>query len=515
MPQERTTMRKIREILRLRRQGLSHREIATSCSVGYGTVGDLLRRVEKLGLSWESAQDQDDEQLEKLVYPPAPPRSEVRMVPDFSEVYLELKRPGVTLRLLWEEYIRDHPKGFGYSWFCEEFRAFTRKQNVTLRQHYKAGEQMQVDWAGQTLSIRDLESGEERQAKLFVACLSASHLIYAELFWGQTLAEWINGHVRALEYFGGVPEILIPDNTKTAITSPCRYEPEENPTYAEMAQHYGMAVIPARVRKPRDKAKIENGVLQAERWILAKLRNVTCFGLAAGNGAVLGLLEELNDRERSDLGMSRRELFEKIEKSALRPLPAERFYPYEQKKVRVGPDYHVEFDRHYYSVPYQLVRQELNLKATSQVVELFARSKSVARHLRIYKPGHSTIAEHMPKAHQEYSGWSPERLVRWARKSGECTSQVAEQILQSRSHPQQGYRACLGLMNLGTKYGNDRLEAACAYALKIQNPSYKSVKSILEKGLDQRPPAEEGPAVSTQIVHDNVRGPAYYAGGES
>lgn len=506
-------MRKIREILRLRSQGRSHREIARSCLMGYGTVGELLRRASKAGLSWENAQGEDEVELERLLYPPAPPRTQERPEPDFSQVYLESKRPGVTLQLLWEEYRERYPKGYGYSWFCEAFQAFTGKVQVTLRQHYKAGEQMQVDWAGQRFPIRDRETGEDRPSNLFVACLCASGLIYAELCWSQTQEDWIGAHVRALEYFGGVPEIVVPDNTKTAITRPCRYEPEENPTYAEMAQHYGMAVIPARVRRPRDKAKGENSVQQAERRILAKLRNVTFFNLADGNQGVLGLLEELNDRERSDLGLSRRELFEKIEKSVLRPLPAERFYPYLQKKVRVGPDYHVEFERHYYSVPYQLVKQELNLKATGQIVELFSKSKSVARHQRMYRPGHSTISEHMPTAHREYLGWSPERLVSWARKSGEHTSRLAEQILQSRSHPQQGYRSCLGLMSLGTKYGNERLEAACAHALRIQNPTYKSVKSILQTGLDRRPPAEEGPSASSQLVHGNVRGAAYYASG--
>jgi transposase len=258
---------------------------------------------------------------------------------------------------------------------------------------------------------------------------------------------------------------------------------------------------------------VENSVQQAERRILARLRNVTFFTLADANRGVRELLEELNDRERSDLGMSRRELFEKVEKSVLRPLPAERFYPYLQKKVRVGPDYHVEFERHFYSVPYQLARQELNLKATGQIVEIFSRSKSVARHQRMYRPGHSTICEHMPTAHREYLAWSPERLVAWARKSGEHTSRLVEQILAARLHPQQGYRSCLGLMSLGKKYGNDRLEAACAYALRIQNPTYRSVKSILQTGLDRRPPTEEGPNASSRLIHENLRGPAYYTGG--
>lgn len=515
MPRERTTMRKIREILRLKWQhARSHREVASSCNIGYGTVVELLRRAENAGLvDWASLENRDDGELEALLYPPPPPRGEGRHAPDFAEVYLESKRPGVTLQLLWEEYRERYPTGYGYSWYCEEFRKFTGTLNVTLRQDYKAGEQMQVDWAGQTLSILDPETGEVREAQLFVACLAASQLIYAELTWDQTLEEWIKVHIHALEYFGGIPELLVPDNTKTAITSPCRYEPQENPTYAEMARHYGMAVIPARVRKPRDKAKVENGVQQSERRILAKLRDMTFFYLADANQAVWKLLEELNDRERKDLGMSRRELFEKIEKGALRPLPAERYCISLWKKVRVGPDYHVEFQKHYYSVPYRLVSQELYLRATAQIVELFLKSKSVASHVRCHHLGHSTTNEHMPKSHQEFRNWTPERLVAWARKSGESTAEVAEAILQARHHPQQGFRSCLGLTGLGKRYGDTRLEAACTRALSINSPTYSSVKSILCTSLDLRPLVEEKPNATSQLEHANVRGPGYYSGG--
>lgn len=514
MPRERTTMRKIREILRLKWQhGRSHREVASSCNVGYGTVVLVLRRAEKARLSWEMVESKDDGELEQMLYPPAPSRSEDRQAPDFAQVYLESKRPGVTLQLLWEEYRLQYPSGYGYSWFCDEFRAFTGTLTVTMRQDYKAGEQMQVDWAGQTLPITDRETGEVREAQLFVACLGASQLIYAELAWDQTLEEWIKVHIHALEYFGGIPELLVPDNTKTAITSPCRYEPQENPTYAEMARHYGMAVIPARVRKPRDKAKVENGVQQSERRILAKLRDVTFFHLADANRAVSELLEELNDRERKDLGMSRRELFEKIEKAALRPLPAERYCFSFWKKVRVGPDYHVEFEKHFYSVPCRLVSQELYVKVTSLIVEIFSKSKSVASHLRCYHLGHSTTNEHMPASHQQYRSWTPERLVRWARKSGEATAQVAEEILGARRHPEQGFRSCLGLTSLGKKYGDARLEAACILALSIRSSTYGSVKSILSTGLDQRPPVEEKANATSELIHSNVRGPAYYREG--
>ena len=515
MPRERTTMRKIREILRLKWQhGRSHRDVAASCNVGYGTVVELLRRAGNAGLvDWQSVENRDDGELEELLYPPAPARSVVRQTPDFARIYLESKRPGVTLQLLWEEYRQQYPTGYGYSWFCDEFRTFTGALDVTMRQDYKAGEQMQVDWAGQTLPITERETGETREAQLFVACLAASQLIYAELTWDQTLEEWIKVHIHALEYFGGIPELLVPDNTKTAITSPCRYEPEENPTYAEMARYYGMAVIPARVRKPRDKSKVENGVQQSERRILAKLRDMTFFYLADANQAVWELLEELNHRERRDLGMSRRELFEKIEKAVLRPLPAERYSLSLWKKVRVGPDYHVEFERHYYSVPFRLVGQELYLKASTRIVELFWKSKSVASHLRCHHLGHSTINEHMPRSHQEYRNWTPERLVAWARKSGASTAEVAATILQSRNHPEQGFRSCLGLTSLGKRYGDARLEAACVLALNIRSPTYSSVKSILGTGRDLRPPAEETANATSQLTHANVRGPGYYSKG--
>jgi len=508
-------MRKIREILRLKWQhGRSHREVAASCGIGYGTVVELLRRAENAGLvGWDSVENRDDGELEALLYPPPPARSEVRQLPDFAQVFFDSKRPGVTLQLLWEEYRQQYPTGYAYSWFCAEFRAFTGKLDVTMRQDYKAGEQMQVDWAGQTLPVTDRETGEVREAQVFVACLAASQLIYAELTWDQTLDEWIKVHIHALEYFGGVPELLVPDNTKTAITSPCRYEPQENPTYAEMAQYYGMAVIPARVRKPRDKSKVENGVQQSERRILAKLRDMTFFYLADANKAVWELLEELNDRERKGLGMSRRQLFEKVEKGALRPLPAERYSISLWKKVRVGPDYHVDFEKHYYSVPYRLVGQELYLKATTHIVEVFWKSKSVASHVRSHHPGHSTTNEHMPKSHQDYRSWTPERLVSWARKSGDSTAKVAEAILQSRNHPEQGFRSCLGLTSLGKKYGGIRLEAACVLALSIKSATYSSVKSILGTGLDLRPAAEEKPNATSQLNHANVRGPAYYTEG--
>ncbi len=452
----------------------------------------------------------DDAELERLLYPPPPGRRAGRAVPGWAEVYQELKRPGVTLLLLWEEYRTDHPDGYGYSWFCEHYRAFRRTLDATLRQDYKAGELMLVDYAGQTIPVQDRSTGERREAHLFVACLGASQYTWAEVTWGQTLPEWIEAHVDALEFFGGSAEILVPDNTKTGVKSPCRYEPELNPTYAEMARHYSMAVIPTRVGKARDKAKVENAVLQAERWILARLRHRTFFHLADVNRAVRELLDRLNRRPRKDLGLSRRELYEKLDRPALRPLPAERYRFAQWKKVRVAPDYHVELERHYYSVPYQLIGQQLDLRAAGHTVEIFHKARSVARHPRAAGPGHTTVAEHMPKAHQEYLKWTPQRLVRWARKSGEATAELVTTILESKRHPQQGFRSCLGLLRLERRYDAERLDAACRRALAIHSPTYRSVKSILAAGLDRRPLPQEEATATRRVEHENIRGAAYY-----
>lgn len=502
-------MRKIREVLRLKWSlGRSHREVVRSCSIGQGTVSEFLRRAR--GLSWEEVQEMDDRELEDRLYPPPTAGSGPRPEPDWAEVYQELKRPGVTLLLLWEEYRTDSPHGYGYSWFCDHYRAFRRTLDATLRQDYKAGELLLVDYAGQTIPVVDRHTGEIREAQLFVACLGASQYIYAEATWGQTLPEWIEAHVHALEFLGGSTEILVPDNTKTGVRSPCRYEPEINPTYAEMARHYGIAVIPTRVRKPRDKAKVENAVLQAERWVLARLRKRTFFHLADLNRAVGELVAKLNDKTRKDLGLSRRQLYEKLDRPALRPLPTERYRFASWKKVRVAPDYHVELLRHYYSVPYQLIGQQLDLRASARTVEIFHKARSVARHARSAGPGHTTVAEHMPKSHQHYLEWTPERLVRWARKSGEATAEVVTTILESKRHPQQGFRSCLGLLSLERRYDAERLEAACRRALLIRSPSYRSVKSILRAGLDQKPLAQEEQTATQRVEHQNIRGAAYY-----
>lgn len=504
-------MRKIREVLRLKWVlGLSHRQVQRSVRLGLGTVAEYLRRAKLEGLSWAQVESLSDAELEQRLFPRRPATAVgEREVPDWSKVHRELTRKGVTLALLWQEYRERESEGYGYSRFCQLYRAWEGQLEVCLRQQYRGGEMLFVDYAGQTVEVIDAQSGEVREAAIFVAALGASSYTYAEATWSQDLGDWIGSHVRTFAALGGVSELVVPDNLKSGVTSPCRYDPDVNRTYAELAEHYGVAVLPARVRKPRDKAKVESGVLQVSRWILARLRNERFFSLPELNARIAALLVELNERPLRVLRVSRRELFEQLDRPALRPLPPQPYEMAEWKKVRVGPDYHVELEGHYYSVPYQLVKKQLDLRATAQMVEVLDGGKRVAAHRRDRRRGrHTTLAEHMPKAHREYLEWTPPRLIRWAEKSGPATAELVEQIMLSRAHPQQGFRACLGIMRLGKTYGAERLEAACRRALAVGGLSYKSVRSILANGLDQEPLEESAEAAS--IEHDNVRGASYY-----
>jgi transposase len=502
-------MRKIREVLRLKWVlGLSHRQVERSVRLGHGTVAEYVRRARLAGLSWANVESQSDAELEERLFP-RQPTAVAREAPEWSKVHQELKRKGVTLALLWQEYRERDPKGYGYSRFCELYRAWEGQLDVCLRQQYRAGEMLLVDYAGQTIEVIDHKSGEVREAAIFVATLGASSYTYAEATWSQELGDWIGSHERAFAALGGVPELVVPDNLKSGVTSPCRYEPDVNRTYAELAEHYGVAVVPARVRKPRDKAKVESGVLQVSRWILARLRDERFFSLGELNSRIAELLVELNERPLKVLRVSRRELFEQLDGPALRPLPAGPYEISDWKKVRVAPDYHVELEGHYYSVPYQLVGKQLDLRVTAQMVEVLEGGKRVAAHRRDRRRGrHTTLPEHMPKAHREYLKWTPTRLIRWAKKSGPATAGLVEQIMLSRTHPQQGFRACLGIMRLGKTYGGERLEAACRRALAVRGLSYKSVRSILASGLDQEPLEE--PCEVAPIEHGNLRGASYY-----
>ncbi len=504
-------MRRIKDLLRLSASGRSQREIARALGTANSTVSDYLTRARRAGVVWPAAAAWDDAALEQALFPPAPNvPAETRGLPDFAHVHRELKRKGVTLFLLWEEYKAAQPEGFGYSWFCQHYRAFAGKVDVVMRQTHRAGETTFVDYAGQTVDVIDRHTGEARQAQVFVAVLGASNYTYAEATWTQGLADWIASHQRAFRFFGGVTATVVPDNLKAGVTRPHRYEPELNRTYAEMAAHYGTAILPARVAKPRDKAKAEVGVQVVERWILARLRDMSFFSLGELNGMIAELLVRLNERPFRKLPGSRRALYEQLDRLALQPLPAQPYTFAIFKKARVNIDYHIELERHYYSVPYQLVRTEVEARLTAQTVEIFHRGKRVASHRRSRERGrHTTVAEHMPRPHREFAEWTPRRLVAWAAKTGPDTATLIERILSLRAHPQQGFRSCLGILRLGQRYGNDRLEAACRRALHIGSARYKSIESILRHGLDREPlPEPSRPA--RPIDHANVRGSKYY-----
>ena len=509
MAARRLPMKKIREILRLLwAKDLGARPTARACKASHSTVLEYERRALDAGLSWEQVEEMDSGTLERQLFPHKTAEP-VRPLPDWAEVHLELKRPGVTLQLLWEEYREVHPEGYQYSRFCDLYRGWRGKIDLSMRQNHTAGEKVFVDYCGHTVAVVDA-SGEERTAQIFVALLGASNYTYAEATWSQQLTDWIDSHRRAFEYFGGVPEVIVPDNLLSGVTKPCRYEPELNATYQDLAEHYGVAVIPARVRKPKDKAKVETGVQVVERWILACLRNRRFFSLEELNAAIAELLERLNERRFKKLPGTRRSHFEALDQPALGALPARPYEYADWSKCRVGPDYHVEVDGHFYSVPYQLVSKELEARYTASTVELLHTEKRVACHVRSHERGqHTTLREHMPPSHRAYAEQTPQKLLSWAETIGPATSQVAETML-SRAHPLQGFHSCLGLKRLAKDYGEDRLEGACRRAVATHGASsYKSLRSILHLGLD-RHDLKERVSGSLPSSHENVRGASYY-----
>jgi transposase len=505
-------MRQIRDILRLQWwQGLSMRSIARSLGVSYGSVHDVLQRADAAGLRWPLPTEMDDEALEQLLYRGNQGRPRHRPDPDWAVVDTELRRKGVTRELLWLEYKQAHPAdGYQYAQFCVHYNRWRQTQDVVLRQPYRAGEKMFVDYAGQPLPILDPRTGEIRSASLFVAALGASCMTYAEAQEAETLPHWIGGHTRAVEYFQGVPALTVPDNPKTGVHHACWYEPELHPTYADWAAYYGTVVLPTRPYHPRDKAKAEVSVQIAERWILAVLRHRTFTSVAEWNAAITPLREALNDRPFRKRDGSRRQLFETLDRPALRPLPATAYEFAEWKQAKVAIDYHVATDHNFYSVFYRLIGEHVDVRLTAHTVEILHHGRRVASHVRLYGRGlYSTDPAHRPAAHQRYLDWTPERLIRWAAAVGPHTSQLVETILRERPHPEHGYRSCLGIIQLGKHYPHERLEAAAARALAVHAYSYRSLKSILEKRLDQQTLALGG-AAPPVVVHENVRGARYF-----
>ena len=505
-------MRKIKEVLRLKwAQDLSNRQIAKACGIGRPTVKEYLRRATEAGLGWPLPCGLDEAELERRLFPPPPSLpAQARGVPDWPLVHQQRRHKGVTLFLLWQEYREIHPEGYQYSWFCEHYRAWQGKLDVVMRQDHRAGEKLFVDYAGQTVSVVDRVSGEVREAQVFVAVLGASNYTYAEASWSQGLPDWIGSHQRCFQYLGGVPQIVVPDNLRAGVTKAHRYEPDTNPTYQDMAAHYGIAVLPTRVRRPRDKAKVEAGVLVGERWILAALRHRACFSLAELHAAIREWREKLNARPFKKLPGCRRAQFEALDKPALQPLPVEPYVYAEWKKARVHIDYHVAVDGHYYSVPHALIKKQLDVRITQNTIECFYRGNRVASHRRSHHKGrHTTVEAHMPESHRQAGDWSPERLANWAAQTGPATAKLISTVLTSRKHPQQAYRSCLGILRLGKAYGDEPLEAACRRALTLGSHSYKSIESILKHRLDDKPLADQQ-ELALPEDHDNIRGPSYY-----
>ena len=510
MPGQRLPMRKIRDVLRLRAGGMSKRKIAASLSIGVTAAGECVRRARRAGLIWPLPQELSDAALELRLYPPPQATAtNQRPQPDWAAIHRELRRPGVTLQLLWEEHRGTHPDGYGYSRYCELYRAWEGRLSPTMRQLHVAGERMFVDYAGTTLEVMDGTTGEVRVCQLFVAALGASNYTYAEATFTQRLVDWIGSHVRAFAFFDGVTAQIVSDNLRSGITKACFYEPAVNRTYAEMAAHYDTAVVPARPRKPRDKAKVEVAVQVATRWIIAKLRNRRFFSLDEINAAIRELVAQLNDRVTRHLGTSRRSLFDELERPALKKLPVEPYLYAEWKECKVGLDYHVEVERHYYSVPHALLRETVWARITARTIEVFHRGKRVAAHIRSSSNRrHTTVREHMPSSHRRYADWTPERIRRQAGEIGRNTATLVEIIMRERAHPEQGFRASIGIIRLARSHGRDRLEAACGRALEIGARSFTSVNSILKNNLEaKRPaPAADGPS----IAHPNIRGPRYF-----
>jgi transposase len=517
---ERLTMRKIREVLRLKDCGRSQREIASSVSAAVGTICGHLKRAEAAGLTWTRAQSMSDAEIEAALFRDGGRNVAATRAPvDYAHVHEELHKSGVTLQLLWSEYQEsvtargDGTKAYQYSQFCELYGAWRVRLRPSMRRVHRAGEKAFLDYSGKKPRLVSEETGEVRDAELFVMVLGASNYTYAEATRTQSLPDFVGATMRGFEYFGAVPEVVVPDQLRSAVKGPDRYEPDINATYLEMAQHYGVTVIPARPRRPKDKAKVETGVLIVQRWILARLRRRTFFKLDDLNQAIWELLEELNARPFQKLEGSRISAFEKLDRPAMRPLPAVRYELAERRKARVNIDYHVEHDRRHYSVPHALVHAPAEVRATTTMIEIFVHGERVASHRRSYGPRGTAVTDptHRPVNHRDLA-WPPERLVGWAAKFGPSVAQVIELSLRRYVNPEQGYRACLGLLRTAERYGATRMNAACERALAVGivgGPRRKYIEAILKRGLDQQTTAATA-VRDAPLVHENVRGGDYY-----
>ena len=506
-------MSKIRQALQLLGDSrLSRRQVAAALGISKTTVSEIAMYARDAGVHWPMAVTLSDDELQARLYPPPRPRSSTRQEPDYAGMHLELKRPGVTLQLLWEEYRAGAgEQAYRYSAFCDKYRAWAKRLKRSMRQIHPGGERLFVDYAGQTVPVVSVATGEIRRAQIFVAVLGASNYTYACATWQQTAIDWVGAIIGALEFIGSVPRLLVPDQPRALIAHPDAYEPVTARLLEELGEHYGVAVLPARPGRPQDKAKVEVGVQVVERWILAALRHRRLFTLAEVNQAIGALLSELNQRPFKTLPGCRRSAFEALDAPALKPLPAVAMVLAQFKPARVNIDYHVAFESHYYSVPHQHVGAAVELRITATTLEVLLRRQRIAAHGRSARAGgFTTVAEHMPASHRAHRQWSPAKLIAWGERIGAATGSVVRWQMENRPHPEQGYRSCLGLMRLAREFGDERLEAACARARSIRAPSYRSVKSILQCGLDRQDTARQDGTAAPMPTHDNVRGPGYY-----
>lgn len=510
MAAKRMTMRNIREILRLKLSAnLSIRQISACTKVSVGAIQKLLSSAQQLTLTWPLPDDMDDASLAQLFYPKADTTQSTRFqVPVWTDVHLELKKKGVTKNLLWQEYTQQYPnRCYSYSQFCDRYLHWLKKQKRSMRQSHKAGEKLFVDYAGQTMPIVSATTGEVRFAQIFVAVFGASNYTFAEATYSQRLADWLGSHVRAFEFFGGLPEVVIPDNLKSGVTKACRYDPELNPAYQQLAAHYDVAVIPARPYKPKDKSKAEVGVQIIERWILAKLRHQTFFSLAELNQSIKVLLDDVNTRPFKQLDGTRKDWFDALDKPALKPLPKHPYQYTDIKSAKVGIDYHVHYEQHHYSVPHHLVGEKVELQVSDNVVTVYFHNKAIARHARKRHPGTTTVPEHMPNKHAKHQTWTPGRLLNWGSSIGPDVTKWVKSQLDSKAHPEQAYRVCLGLLSLSKKYPHERLNTACGIANKHSLFRLKQVKSILDSNQDQlQPQLNNTQAFDLPQYHENIRG---------
>ena len=504
------TMRQIRHMLRLARDGVSAREIGRTLGIARSTVQDNLARASAAGLAWPIDEEITDTVLEQRLFDRVGVKQGVRrrVEPDWPSMVREMRRPGVNLMVLWEEYRGTEPSGYGYSRFCDLYREFERRITPVMRQHHAAGDKVFVDYSGKRVPIVDPTTGVVRQAEIFVAVLGASSLTYAEATWTQALPDWIGAHVRLFGFLGGVPRLVVPDNLKSGVNKASFYDPEINRSYGTMAEHYGIGVLPARPRKPRDKAKVENGVRFAQSYILGRLRAQTFFSLAECNAAIAAMVERINAHPMRRLGTTRRALFEAVERAALLPLPATPYAFAEWRLARVNLDYHVEAAGFLYSVPHALIREQVDVRLTARTVEVFHRGQRVAAHDRRYGGArHGTDAAHMPSAHRRYAEWTPARFERWGREIGPETEGLVIAILHGRPHPEQGFRTCLGVLRLYRGLTPARAEAVSTRATAIGAFTYKSIASIIANNLDKTAQQTE----TTKIIdHPNLRGAGYF-----